>query len=60
MFLRPAADHSSTYSAIVDEGVMGYMAATSENIYAMWAAAWLPSQVKNFFSLLIGMGWVMD
>ena len=23
MFLRPAADHSSTYSAIVDDGVMG-------------------------------------
>ncbi|GFI66794.1 hypothetical protein IMSAG192_00316 [Muribaculaceae bacterium] len=32
MFLRPAAAHSSTYSAIVDEGVMGYMAATSENM----------------------------
>ena len=39
MFFLPAADHSSTYSAIVDDGVIGYIAATSLNIYAICAAA---------------------
>jgi hypothetical protein len=29
------------------------MAATSENIYEICAAAWLPSQVMNFFCLVI-------
>ncbi len=32
MFFLPLADQSSTYSAIGDDGVMGYMAATSVNI----------------------------
>ncbi len=36
-------------SAIVDDGVIGYMQATSLNIYAICDAAWLPSHVMNFF-----------
>jgi hypothetical protein len=36
-------------SAMVEEGVIGYMQATSLNIYATCDAAWLPSHVINFF-----------
>jgi hypothetical protein len=38
---------------MVDEGVMGYMQATSLNIYAMCDAAWLPSHVMNFFVAIL-------
>src|SRR5664279_3544139 len=39
MFFNPLAAHSSTNSAMVDDGVIGYMQATSLNIYATCAAA---------------------
>ena len=47
-FVLPAAAQSSATSAMGDEGVMGYIAATSENAYATWAAAVLPSIVMVF------------
>ena len=47
MFFLPAADHSSTYSAIVDDGVIRHIAATSLNIYAICAAADYHRRLNN-------------
>ena len=48
MFSCPLAAHSSAASAIGDDGVMGYIAATSENAYATCEAAVFPSIVIFF------------
>src|SRR5690554_4117833 len=48
MFFCPRDAHSSTSSAIGDDGVIGKIAATSVNAYDAYAAAWLPSIVDIF------------
>src|SRR5208283_3902733 len=48
MFFLPEADHVSHSSAIGDDGVMGYMAATSLRRNATDAAASFPSIVTDF------------
>jgi hypothetical protein len=53
MFFFPAVAHSSTCSGITDEGVIGYIAATSVNAYDAYAAASLPSMVFMFLAISI-------
>jgi hypothetical protein len=48
MFFSPFDAHSSTLSAIVDDGVIGNIAATSVKAYEMCAAAVFPSMVFIF------------
>ena len=48
MFVLHAEASSSQVSAMGDEGVMGYIAATSEHANAIWAAAVLPSTMIFF------------
>lgn len=49
MFFFPFAAHVSTFSAIVEEGVIGKIAATSVKAYDAYAAAVLPSITTYFF-----------
>ena len=51
MFFTPAAAHLSTWSAIGLDGVIGKMAETSVNAYAIYDAASFPS-ILFFFSCL--------
>jgi hypothetical protein len=53
MFFCPCAAHSSISSGIGDEGVMGKIAATSVNAYAIYAAAVFPSIVFITFDICI-------
>ena len=52
-FFRPCAAHSSTCSAIGDDGVIGKIEAISVKAYDMYAAASFPSIVLKTFSDII-------